>query len=135
MKFDCGIEQLLSAVSLANRFIERKANLPVLGSIFIAAEGSRLLLRATNLECGVEVSVTAKISRWGVVAVPGATLLGFLGNARGKSISGEVSGGVIKLKTERASAAIKTTPHEDFPILPHVSASASFSVKTSELAR
>jgi DNA polymerase-3 subunit beta len=135
MKFDCGIEQLLQAVSLANRFVERKPNLPVLGSIFIAAEGNQLLLRATNLECGVEVSVSAKVSEDGVAAVPGATLAGFLGNARGKSISGELSGGVLKLKTERVSASIKTTPHEDFPILPHVSASTSFSVKTADLAR
>jgi DNA polymerase-3 subunit beta len=135
MKFDCGIEQLLQAVSLANRFVERKPNLPVLGSILIAAEGGKLLLRATNLECGIEVSVPAKIAQEGVVAVPGSTLSGFLGNARGKSISGELSGGVLKLQTERASASIKTTPHEDFPILPHVSASSSFSVKTADLAR
>lgn len=135
MKFDCGIEQLLQAVSLANRFVERKPNLPVLGSIFIAAEGSRLVLRATNLECGVEVSVPAKIAQEGVVAVPSATLAGFLGNARGKSIMGEIQGGVLKLQTERVSASIKTTPHEDFPILPHVSASTSFTVKTADLAR
>ncbi len=135
MKFDCGIEQLLQAVSLANRFVERKANLPVLGSIFIAAEGNKLLLRATNLECGVEISVTAKVTEEGVAAVPGATLAGFLGNARGKSISGELNGGVLKLQTDRVSASIKTTPHEDFPILPHVSASASFTVKTADLAR
>jgi DNA polymerase-3 subunit beta len=135
MKFDCGIEQLQHGVSLANRFVERRANLPVLGSIFIAAEGSRLLLRATNLECGVEVSVPAKIIEEGVAAVPGAILAGFLGNARGKTLSGELSGGVLKLKTERVSASIKTTPHEDFPILPHVSASTSFTVKTADLAR
>jgi DNA polymerase-3 subunit beta len=135
MKFDCGIEQLLAAVSLANRFVERKANLPVLGSIFIAAEGNRLVLRATNLECGVEVSVSAKVGQEGVAAVPGATLAGFLGNARGKSISGELSGGVLKLSTDHVSASIKTTPHEDFPILPHVSATTSFTVKTSDLAR
>jgi DNA polymerase-3 subunit beta len=135
MKFDCGIDQLLNAVSLANRFVERRANLPVLGSIFIAAEGGRLTLRATNLECGIEVSVTAKVSEDGVAAVPGATLAGFLGNARGKSITGELDGGVLKLQTERVSASIKTTPHEDFPILPHVSATSSFAVKTADLAR
>ncbi|MEK7499752.1 MAG: DNA polymerase III subunit beta, partial [Patescibacteria group bacterium] len=123
------------AVSLANRFVERRANLPVLGSIFIAAEGGRLILRATNLECGVEISVVAKVITDGVVAVPGVTLAGFLGNARGKSISGELVGGVLKLQTDRVSASIKTTPHEDFPILPHVSASTSFSIKTTELAR
>jgi DNA polymerase III sliding clamp (beta) subunit (PCNA family) len=79
--------------------------------------------------------VPAKILEEGVAAVPGSILAGFLGNARGKSISGELSGGVLKLKTERASASIKTTPHEDFPILPHVSATTSFTVKAPDLAR
>ncbi|TSC69131.1 MAG: DNA polymerase III subunit beta [Parcubacteria group bacterium Gr01-1014_56] len=135
MKFDCGIEQLLTAVSLANRFVERRANLPVLSSIFIAAEGGHLTLRATNLECGVEVSLPAKINKDGVVSVPGGILAGFLSNARGKSITGELVGGVLKLQTERVSASIKTTPHEDFPILPHVSASSSFTIKTADIAR
>jgi DNA polymerase-3 subunit beta len=135
MKFDCGIEQLTNAVSLANRFVERRPNLPVLASIFIAAENGHLVLRATNLECGIEITVTAKVTTPGVAAVPGATLAGFLANARGKMVSGEMNGGVLKLETERASAAIKTVPHEDFPILPHVPATTSFSVKTSDLAR
>jgi DNA polymerase-3 subunit beta len=135
MKFDCGIEQLSSAVSLTNRFVERRANLPVLGSILLVAENNRLILRATNLECGVEVTVQAKVSEEGIAAVPGGTLSGFLGNAKGKSVSGHLSGGVLKLETERASASIKTTAHEDFPILPQVAASSSFSAKTSDLAR
>lgn len=135
MKFDCGIESLYSAVSLANRFIEKRANLPVLGSIFVAAENGRVTLRATNLECGVEVSLPAKVNEEGVVAVPGAPFAGFLGNTRGKNITVSTSGGVFKLDTERASASIKTTPHEDFPILPHVSASTSFTIKTPDLAR
>jgi DNA polymerase-3 subunit beta len=135
MKFDCGIEQLASAVSLAHRFVEKKPNLPVLGSIFIAAESGRLILRATNLECGIEVTLSAKVSENGVVAVPGSTIAGFLSTSRGKNISGHLQGGVLKVETERSSASIKTTPHEDFPILPHVSATTSFTVKSGDLAK
>jgi DNA polymerase-3 subunit beta len=75
------------------------------------------------------------VNEGGVVAVPGAILAGFLANTRGKNLSGQLSGGVLKLETERAQASIKTTPHEDFPILPHVPATSSFTVKTSDLAR
>lgn len=135
MKFECGVEQLNSSISLANRFVERRANLPVLGSILIAAEHNRLILRATNLECGVEVTLQAKVVEGGMVTVSGSVIAGFLANAKGKNISGKVDGGVLKLETERVSASIKTTPHEDFPILPHVSASTSFSAKTADIAR
>jgi DNA polymerase-3 subunit beta len=135
MKFECTTEQLLKAVTTAARFVERKANLPVLGSILITADGGRVILRATNLECGVEVTFTAKVSGSGVVAVPGSVLLGFLSNARGKNVSAALVGELFKIETERASASIKTIPHDDFPILPQVSAERSFTVKSGDLTR
>lgn len=135
MKFELNTEQLSSAVTTAARFSERRPNLPVLASILIVAENGRLVLRSTNLECGVEITIPAKVSEDGVVALPAAIFAGFVGNARGKTISGSTTGEVFKLETERASATIKTIQHEDFPILPKVSAERSFIEKSSDLAR
>lgn len=135
MKFEINTQHLLTAASISGRFAERRANLPVLASILLIAEGGRLTLRATNLECGVEVVVPAKIDTDGVVAVSANILLGFLSNARGKSISGTLVGELFKLETERASASIKTIPHDDFPILPRVSAERSFTTKSSDLSK
>lgn len=135
MKFETTLEEFRDAVALCARFTERRPNLPVLASVLVVAEGSRLTMRATNLECGVEVVVPAKVSAPGTVAVPGAVLLGFLQNARGKSVSAGQNSEVLKVESERASASIKTVPHEDFPILPRVSAERSFSIKAAELAK
>jgi DNA polymerase III subunit beta len=136
MKFECTTEQLGSAVSIAVRFIERKVNLPVLSSILLTAEKTgRLILRATNLECGVEIVVPAKVLAEGTVAVPGVTLSALVGNIRGKSISASLVGELLKIEAERISASLKTVPHDDFPILPRVSASSSFKVKASDLNR
>jgi DNA polymerase-3 subunit beta len=133
MKFECNTEQLLSAVSTAVRFIEKRANLPVLASVLLTSNGNSLILRATNLECGVEVSLPAKVLSEGVVAVPGPVLYGFLSNTKGKTVSANVVGGLFKIETERAAASIKTILHEDFPVLPKVSAERSFGVKTNDL--
>ncbi len=135
MKFECNTEQLLSAMSVAVRFIERRANLPVLSSVLLTSDSGRLILRATNLECGVEISIAAKVSSEGVVAVPGSVLYGFLSNAKGKTISAHLVGEIFKVETERSTASIKTISHEDFPILPRVSAERSFSVKTGDLMK
>jgi DNA polymerase-3 subunit beta len=135
MKFETTTEALSNAVSIAARFAERRANLPVLGCVLITAEGGRLTLRATNLECGVEVVVPAKVVKEGTTAAPAAVLAGFLNNARGKSISVSLVGEVLKVESERATASIKTIPHEDFPILPRVSAEHSFSIKAADLVR
>lgn len=135
MKFESTTEQLLSAVSLASRFVEKRANLPVLASILLIAEKGRLILRATNLECGVEITAQAKVLEEGIAAIPGSVLAGFLGNARGKTVSAHLSGGTLKMETERASASIKTVPHEDFPILPQVAATTSLTVKAADLSK
>lgn len=136
MKFECTTEQLGNAVGTAVRFIERRVNLPVLSSILISAEKTgRVVLRATNLECGVEVTVQAKVISEGVVAVPGSTLSGLLGNIRAKSVSVSLVGEVLKIEAERISASLKTVPHDDFPILPRVSASTSFTIKANDLNR
>lgn len=135
MKFETSTTEFSSAVGTAARFVEKRANLPVLAGILLVAEGGRLTLRATNLECGVEITLPAKISSEGMVAIPAGILSGFLANARGKTISGALSGELFKVETERASASIKTIPHEDFPVLPRVSAERSFTAKSAELSR
>lgn len=135
MKFECTTEHLLSATSLAVRFIERRPNLPALSSILISSQLNELTLRATNLECGVEISLPARVITQGIIAVPGIVLSGFLSHARGKSVSASLQGGTLKLETERTSASLKTVLHEDFPTLPRVPAERSFIVKALDLSR
>lgn len=135
MKFDAQTELFASAVATGARFAEKRANLPVLSSVLVVAEGSRVVIRATNLECGVEIVVPAKVTTEGMAAIPAATLSGFLANVRGKTVSVALVGELCKVETERASASIKTIPHEDFPILPRVSAEQSFSVKAQDFVR
>lgn len=135
MKFETTLDSLSKAATIANRFAERRAHLPVLGCILLSAEGGRLTLRATNLECGIEVVIPAKVLTGGTVAVPAGVLAGFLSNARGKSVSAALVGETLKVETERASASIKTLPHEDFPVLPKVSAEKSFKVKSIDVVR
>jgi len=135
MKFESPTTELQKAVAVAARFVEKRANLPALSAVLIASEGGRLMLRATNLECGVEIVLPVKVSGEGVAAVPGSVLLGFLSNARGKNTSASLLGEVLKVESDRAQASIKTMPHEDFPTLPRVAADRSFTVKAVDLMK
>ena len=135
MKFEIPLGLLQNAAATAARFSEKKPTLPVLGCVLVVAEGSRLILRATNLECGVEIVIPAKITTEGIAAVPASVFAGFLGNARGKTVSVNLAREVFKVETERANASIKTLPHEDFPVLPRVSAEHSFKIKSADMVR
>jgi DNA polymerase-3 subunit beta len=135
MKFETILEEFSSAITTLARFAERRTNLPVLSTILITAENGRLLLRATNLECGAEMSVSAKVTGEATAAIPANTLSGFLNNARGKNVSVSLKGEVVKVETQNSSALIKTLPHDDFPLLPRVSADHSFHIKAADLVR
>ncbi len=135
MHFEIPTEQLRNSVSHASRFTEKRPNLPVLAGILLTASENKLVLCATNLECGVEVEVSAKVLEAGKVVVPAATLAGFLANARGKTVVVKLVGELVKLDAERASASIKTYPSDDFPTLPRVVAETNFALKSVDLAR
>ena len=96
MKFETPLEVLRTAAATAARFAEKKANLPVLGCVLLSAEGSRLTVRATNLECGVESVITAKVTNKGTVAVPAAVLAGVFCYGGGKKNLVFFSGGGVK---------------------------------------
>ena len=135
IRFETNTEQFYKAVLITSRFVERRPNLPTLSGILVAAENGRLLLRSTNLECGVELSLPAKAGGNGVVVIPAHTLLGFLSNVKSKSVTVSQRGELITIESERMIASMRTLPHEDFPTLPHVSASTSFSTKTVDIMR
>lgn len=136
MKFECTTEKLREVVSVATRFTAKNANLPVIKNILLVAEGRTLTVRATNLECGVELSLPASIETDGVCAVGGDTFLGFVGNIfNEKNISCRKEGDVLKCTTSKAKAVIKTVPSDDFPTLPSVSAEKSFAISGDALAK
>ena len=126
---------MLPAITLASRFVGKQNNLPALAAVLMSTDTDSVVLRATNLECGVEVSFPATISESGVVALSGTILAGFLQNARGKSISIVSQGEVVRVETERSKATIKTLQSSDFPTLPRVSAEQSFTIKSGDLVR
>src|SRR4051812_45567811 len=67
-------EQLLAAVALAERLTGKKESLPVLSCVIIEAQDKKLVLRATNLEAGIEVSVPSSVEGTGKLAVPASIL-------------------------------------------------------------
>lgn len=136
MKFECSTEKVRAAIQLTSRFTPKNPNLPILKTILMSAHGGGVTLRSTNLECGVEVEVPAKVEVEGVVAVPGDTLTGFVANAPfEKTIFFSLEGGVLRVHNQRTKAGLKILPHDDFPTLPSVSAEHSFILRGGDLSK
>lgn len=108
------------AVHTVARFAERKsATLPVLSAILLIAGDDGIKMRATNLETGIDLSITGECTTKGVVAIP-ATVLQQIASSfvQDGKITLEHSGDILSITSGTSKSSIKTVPYEDFPSIP-----------------
>lgn len=137
MHTDCVKEKLANAVSQAEKVAGKNLSLAVLSCVLIEANKNSIVIKSTNLDLGLEITIPAKTQKEGKVAVPGNVLTGFLNNSQGdRNISLETTEtGLLKITTEKSSTTIKTLPVDDFPSIPEVSKDQSFMLKPADFAR
>lgn len=137
MKTECIKEKLTAAISQAEKIAGKNLTLPVLSCVLIEATKNSLVIKSTNLDLGIEITIPAKTQTEGKVAVPGNILSSFLNNsAYENNITLETSDtGVLKIATSKTSTSIKSLPADDFPTIPEVSDEQSFKIKASDFVR
>ena len=133
MKFSCVKENLERALFLAERFTGKNVTLPILGNVLLEAEGAELFITATNLEYGIRVSVPGNGSRGGRASVPAKILSSLLQSLREEKLELEEKQGNVTLKTDSRDIKINGMNPDDFPLLPKIKKTASFSVENSAL--
>ena len=121
MKAECIKEKFCLAVSKAEKITGKNMTLPILSCILIEANGSYLILKATNLDLGIELRIPAKVVVEGVVAVPGAILNGFLSNLSGdNNLTLDEKDGNLHVVSSNSKTTIKSMSSDDFPTIPKV---------------
>jgi DNA polymerase-3 subunit beta len=121
MKIECVKEKLHIAVSKAEKIVGRNVNIPILSCLLFETKGNNLIIKSTNLDLGLEISIPVKVEEYGKVAIPAVIINSFLNNLNdNKNISLETKENVLKVYTENSEANIKTLSSEDFPTIPLV---------------
>ncbi|MCK9351298.1 MAG: DNA polymerase III subunit beta [Candidatus Paceibacterota bacterium] len=128
MKLECSKDVLKNAVGLAERMVGKNLSLPVLGGILFSAKNNKLLLRATNLDVGIEMEIPAQVSEEGTLVIQGNLLSGVLSSIYDQKVSLETSSENMVLKSSNGRSVLKCLPHEDFPTLPVVSGTDAFAM-------
>jgi len=121
MKLSCPKDTLKNAIQHAERMTGKNLSLPVLGGVLLSAEGGALLIRATNLDLGIEIKIPSKIEKEGSVVVPSGVLSGILAVVHDTKVSIELQGENLLITTANTRSVVKCLPHEDFPTLPLIS--------------
>lgn len=122
MKIECVTNKLLESIQKCEKITGKNLTLPILSCISFETGNSLVKIKATNLDIGIELSLSVKVITPGSVAIPGSVLLQFLTNLQhSEKITVESVDGNILLTTDKTSTIIKTQPVDDFPIIPMLS--------------
>jgi DNA polymerase III subunit beta len=136
MKIECTRNKLLQAISRIEKITSKHPTLPVLRCVLIEAQKSGVIFRATNLELGVEIKVSAKVYIEGVVAVPANILFSFISQIQdNENITLEVLEKNLLVSSPSSRAVINSYNHEDFPTLPIVPKEKTFTIHAKDLAK
>ncbi len=136
MNIECIKDKLAYAVSKAERVTGKNITLPVLACILLEAQDSKLTIKSTNLDLGLEISIPVKVNSPGKVAVSGSILYNFISNiTNDKNITLEEIGGNLKVSTKHSESIIKAFPVDDFPNIPKVASDKPFTFNVPNLIK
>jgi DNA polymerase-3 subunit beta len=138
MNIECGQDKILDGIHKAQKIAGKHPTLPVLSCLLLEAKkNNTLVIKATNLDLGVEIIIPAKVSKEGIVAVPAAVIYSFLSSLTtgGKDIKLEVEGNNLLIKTQHTSGTIKTISHDEFPNIPKVSDGKEFIIHANDFIK
>lgn len=119
MKFECLKEKLEEIVTGAGRASSKKTSLPILEGVYLSAQKNKVTVRGTNLDVGIEKSISAKVSDSGSVVVNADIISRFLNSLSSDTkINVEKKEDVLYINSGSVNTKIKTLPSDDFPTLP-----------------
>jgi DNA polymerase III subunit beta len=120
MKFSIACDQFVASLGVAARGVSTRSAIQTLSGVLVRAEGSRVELRATDMELGIRVSVPAQVEREGEAVVPGRLLLDVVRALPKEELSLEYRSSQqdVEVVSGTAKFHLRTLPLEDFPKLP-----------------
>ncbi len=134
MKIVIPKEKILNAVLVAERIVGKKESLPILSCILLEV-GKTLLVRATNLEAGIEITIPCDIEAKGSVAVSAAVLAQTLRSISGDKVTFKADDGNLAVESRGTKTLIKAVPHEEFPALGQSGGAKGVSIPRERLMR
>ncbi|MCH7496526.1 MAG: DNA polymerase III subunit beta [Candidatus Marinimicrobia bacterium] len=136
MKFTSDRSSLLQALQQVGKVTPTRSTLPILGSVLLSGDGDRLSLRATDLEITQVVSIPAKISQEGSVAIQHRTLMEITGEMPEGEIEIQVADDrKVQISTSFGSYSIMGKPVDEFPSLPAIDGQQAVKLPAALLKR
>ena len=109
-----------NTLEVASKVSTKHVTLPILQCVLLEVKNDTLSIRSTNLEIGIEGTVSATVVEPGTVAVPAQTLLQTINLITQKTITLITEGDVLHIESKSSKTDIKTMEAGDFPHIPDI---------------
>jgi DNA polymerase-3 subunit beta len=136
MHIICKKDNLLKGFQAVSKAVASRAILPILSNVLFEAKDSKLFLKATDLEIGVEAVIDSEILVEGNITLPALALQNILPKLPDYDIeikTNEDNSETI-LKCFRSEFDLKSMPADDFPTLPKIDEQNSFFINSELLS-
>lgn len=120
MKISAAREELLAQLQTASRVASTRGAIQALSGVQVTAAGGRVELRATDMEMGLRVPLSAEVEREGSVVLPARLLVDVVRSLSAPTVTVEQRPAEqdIELVAGNATFHIRTLRGEDFPPFP-----------------
>lgn len=120
MKFTTQKELLNQATGITSRLASARATLPILQNLYLEVDKKTILIRSTDLEQTLEVTIEGEIDEPGKITVPARLLQDYLQNTLDQQLTVATDETTLLLSSLNNTAQIKGLAAEDYPTLPKV---------------
>lgn len=137
MKFTIDKSVITKAIARASSIVSKRTTIPILANVLLRADGNELLLRTTDLDLEVSLSVEADISVAGSTTVPAALLSDIVRKLSGElvSFSMDSEGQSMTVSAGRSKFKLQCLPETDFPDMSVGAFSHSFTLPVADLKK
>ncbi len=135
LRITCAKDELVHGLAVVGRAVSTRTSVQILSGILLEASGGEVRLAATDMELSLRAAVAAQVEGDGAIVLPGRTLVDIARLLPGDEVTIEhrPSESVVHITSATASYTLHTFNPEDFPRLPDVAATDTFSVDRESL--
>src|SRR3954471_3946425 len=128
-------DELVSALGVVSRAVSTRTSVQILSGILLEAAAGELRLAATDMELSLRATVSAQVEGDGAVVLPGRTLVDIARLLPGEDVTIEhrAAESVVHVGSGSASYTLHTYNAEDFPRLPELTETETFTVDREAL--
>lgn len=134
MKIEINKNNLLKALTKADKITGKNVSLAVLQCVLIKTLENEIELSATNLELGIKVFIPAKVEKAGEIAISSSLLVSYLGNLlQEENLVLEHSEQTLKIIGKKSETQINTFQTTDFPSIPTIESNKKCKINSHDL--